>query len=112
MGVRWTTFPISCLAVLSRSRKSEKLKNKLKLSGRCSAFTTNSDVQSIPNMIHLPTSDRGFTDTLCIKRGEEEEEKEENRGNEKWRGGGKTDGGGVEGKRVEAKGRREDKVWH
>lgn len=41
-----------------RSPEPERLKNKLKLSGRCCAFSTNSNVQSMPQ---LPTSDRDFT---------------------------------------------------
>ena len=43
------------------SPEPERLKNKLKLSGRCRAFTTNSNLESILNTLQTPTSDRDFT---------------------------------------------------
>lgn len=52
------------------SSEPERLENKLKLSGQYHDFTTNSNLPSIPNILHLSTSDRDFRGKLCITRGE------------------------------------------
>lgn len=59
---------------LSCSPAPESLKYKLKLSGRCRAFTANSTLQSIPDALHHSTSDRYCVATEAQeKRGEKEE---------------------------------------
>lgn len=49
------------------SPEPERLKNKLKLSGRCCAFSANSNVQSMPQ---LPSSDRDFKVKQCSDMGD------------------------------------------
>lgn len=89
---RWTTFPISRLAVLDAHLSLKRLKNKLKLSGRCWAFFER--IQSAGSVLRLPTSEKegGGWDGW----GREEEgrrkckrEKKQERGEEKGDGGRK-----------------------
>lgn len=65
---------------LSCSPAPESLKYKLKLSGRCRAFTANSTLQSVPDALHLSTSDRYFTRKLRSNRSSGEARREGGKG--------------------------------
>lgn len=71
---------------LSCSPAPESLKYKLKLSGRCRAFTANSTLQSIPDALHLSTSDRHFTRKLRSNRSSGEARREGRKGKKGKRG--------------------------